>query len=174
MDISIFFDTEFTQLSPLDGVQKLISIGCCTTGGQEFYAELADSWHPSHCSKFVTNEILPLLQGGDHRMTEAELASRLKAWVETLTSNPSDKVIFRSDCLFVDWFWVENIFNAHGWPVNLRKEGGHIHFNHESQHRRYQQALGAYWKEHAARQHHALIDARSLAVAFKFALRRGI
>jgi len=189
-NIDVFFDTEFTTMDEKNGVQTLISIGCVAQDGRVFYAELSDTWHPANCSAFVIANVLPLLEGGEYRMDEATLAIRLKAWLENLhtasvatgsvaASDAPDslneqQVILRSDAPPYDWKWIARLFADYGWPANLRKKCGTIYFNHESQHRRYQQALGAYWKEHAARQHHALVDARSLAAAFKFALRRGI
>lgn len=71
--IQAFFDSEFTTLEK-DGVRKLISIGCVAQDGREFYAELSDTWHPFNCSDFVVATVLPLLQGGECLMTEAELA----------------------------------------------------------------------------------------------------
>lgn len=169
MSLSVFFDTEFSCIEK-DATQALISIGCVAEDGREFYAELSDTWHPANCSAFVAGNVLPLLEGGEYRMTEAELAVRLKAWIEGLTDK---EVILRTDCPRFDWPWVEQLFQFYGcWPMNLRKKCGTIYCNHDSQIRRYQDALGKYWKEHAARQHHALVDARSLQVAWKFAMKR--
>jgi hypothetical protein len=171
-NFTVFFDTEFTQLDEVNGVQTLISIGCVTPDGREFYAELTDTWHVFNCSEFVVDVVLPLLDGGVARMSEAELAGRLRAWLEALS--PGNQIIFRSDCPMADWKWVERLFNDFGWPTNLRKKCGTIYFNHDVQIQRYQDALGTYWKEYSERQHHALVDARSLAFASKLAIRRGI
>lgn len=105
-------------------------------------------------------------------MTEAELAVRLKEWVENLTEK---EVIFRSDNPLIDWPWVEYIFTFYGcWPKNLRRKCGTIYFNHDYQINRYQDELKDYWKKHGARQHHALEDARSLHHAWRCAIKRGI
>lgn len=70
----------------------------------------------------VIQNVLPLLQGGECRMTEAELAVRLKEWFEGLGCK---EVIFRSDCPGLDWPWVEQLFQIYGcWPKNLRQKSG--------------------------------------------------
>lgn len=166
----VFFDTEFSCLEK-DATQALISIGLVAEDGQELYAELTDTWHPANCSEFVVANVLPLLDGGEYRMTEAELAVRLKAWIEGLTD---EEVILCSDSPRFDWQWVKDIFNDYGWPVNLRKKCGTIYFECESQIRRYQDALGKYWKEHGAHQHHALVDARCHFVSWSFAMKKTI
>ncbi|MDP1870815.1 MAG: 3'-5' exoribonuclease [Gallionella sp.] len=170
--MQIFFDTEFTTIDKKVGSHELISIGCVSEDGREFYSELTDTWHPLNCSEFVVSNVLPLLEGGGYRMTEAELAVNLKVWIESLSDT---EIIMRSDAPLFDWPWIEGLFQFHGcWPVNLRKTCGTIYCNHDSQIRRYQDAMGKYWKEHAARQHHALVDAKSLQVAWKFAMKKGI
>ncbi len=168
---SIFIDTEFTTLNP-NGYPFLISIGCVAEDGREFYAEVDGGWHRGLCSDFVIQTVLPLLQGGECRMAEVELAVRLKDWIEGLTDK---EVILRSDCPGYDWPWVEQIFQFHGcWPKNLRRKCGTIYFNHDYQVNRYQNALAQYWKEHGSHQHHALVDARSLLYAWKAAIKRGL
>ena len=170
MNTSVFFDTEFSTIER-NGSPALISIGCVDQDGREFYAELVDTWHPSNCSAFVISTVLPLLDGGECRTTEAELAVSLKAWIESLTT----QVIMRSDNPQFDWPWVEHLFIFYGlWPVNLRKKCGTIYFDHEYQIHRYEAAMGQYWHEYATRQHHALVDAKCLLHAWKAAIKRGI
>jgi hypothetical protein len=168
--MDVFFDTEFTTLEK-DGMRSLISIGCVAQDGSEFYAELSDTWHPANCSDFVVEHVLPLLNGGESRMKEAELAARLKTWIESLTDK---EVIFRSDAPHLDWPFIEATFNAHGWPKNLRQKCGVISFDNDNFQKRFDAALTEYWREHSARRHHALVDARSLLFAKKRAIRRGI
>lgn len=165
-----FIDTEFTSIDA-NRMRGLISVGLVAQDGQEFYAELSDTWDDSMCSLFVLDTVIPLLQGGEHTMGVEALAVRLKDWIEGLTDK---EVILRSDCPALDWPFLEEIFNAHGWPKNLRKKCGTIYFSHDYQINRYQAALGDYWKANAARQHHALVDARSLLFAWKAAIKRGV
>ncbi len=167
MTISVFFDTEFTTLKA--GEQPyLISIGCVAEDGREFYAELSDTWHAGLCSEFVVENVLPLLQGGEYRMTEAELAVRLKRWIEELTD---EEVIFRTDAPRYDWPWIEALGKDYGWPTNLRHRYGTVYFEDGRQHHHYLAAMEFYWKEHITRQHHALVDARSMRFAWKYAVK---
>lgn len=167
--MDVFFDTEF---SSLNAAADLISIGCVAQDGREFYGELADGWHPSNCSDFVVQTVLPLLQGGEYRMSRYELAFHLKAWVEGLTDG---EVIFRSDCPGIDWPFIEQIFNAYEcWPRNLRRKCGSISFEDHRQHHRYLAGLQNFWKDNIAKQHHALVDARSLRFAWRYVIRRGL
>ncbi len=85
----VFFDTEFTTLSE-KGYLALISIGFVSVDGREFYAELIDTWQKGMCSTFVIDTVLPLLDGGECRMTEAQLAIRLKEWIENLGYRAED------------------------------------------------------------------------------------
>lgn len=170
--MDIYIDTEFTSLGDKLNQPYLISVGCVAQDGREFYAELSDTYHPGLCSDWVVQNVLPLLQGDECRMKEAELAERLKAWVEGLTEK---EVIFRSDCPRLDFQFVEQLFTFYGcWPQNLRRKCGTIYFNHDYQIDRYQDALTEYWREHSAQRHHALVDAKSLLFAKKRAIRRGL
>lgn len=75
----IFFDTEFTALSP---GAKPISIGLVDESGRsEFYAELSDTYRREDCSDFCAGEVLPHLEGGAAAMSAAELRLRLTAWI---------------------------------------------------------------------------------------------
>lgn len=171
MSHTVFFDTEFTTIN--FGEQPyLMSIGCVSEDGREFYAELSDTWHVNLCSPFVCQTVIPLLQGGEFSITEAELAVRLKDWIEGL----SDKqVILRTDSPMHDWPWVEQLFKFYGcWPKNLRQKYGTIYFDddNDDQIERYQGGLAAYWKENGARRHHALVDARSLLFAWQHSIKK--
>ena len=70
----IFFDTEFTDLH---WQAKLISIGLVTEDGRTFYAELTDTYIDAECGDFARDVVLPLLDGGDARMTFPALSLRL-------------------------------------------------------------------------------------------------
>lgn len=165
--INVFFDTEFTTLNP-NGYPALISIGLVAQDGREFYAELTDTWDEGICSDFVLDVVLPQLEGGEYRMTEAQLAIRLKAWIEGM----SDEVVLRSDAPGMDWPWVLNLFQNHGWPQNMRNKCGTIFFDEFQQQIGYNQGLENFWKINAARQHHALVDARGLLFAWMCAIKR--
>ena len=168
--MQVFFDTEFTSLDA-NTMRGLISVGLVAQNGQVFYAELSDDWDESMCSLFVLDTVIPLLEGGEHIMPVETLAVRLKVWLESLTDK---EVILRSDCPSVDWPFLEEIFNFHGWPRTLPKKCGTIYFEEYRQQHRYNVGLEDYWKTNVARQHHALVDARSLLFAWKAAIKRGI
>ena len=150
---------------------KLISIGCVSGNGQEFYAELGDTYPVSDCSDFVIWIVLPLLDRGEAMMREAQAASRWKAWVESFGGK---QVVFMSDAPGYDWPFVQYLFNFYGWPENLHGKCGYVYFERHDQQKRYELALASYWATHSARQHHALVDARSLQFASTQAIRRGI
>jgi hypothetical protein len=164
--MKIFFDTEFTSLDA-NRIHGMISIGC-VANGREFYAELSDTWDESLCSIFVLDTVLPLLEGGEHVMDVATLATRLKEWIEGLTEK---QVVMQSDAPVIDFQFVKEIFDVHGWPKNLRRTPERMMFEDMRQQFRYLTALASYWKDHT-RQHHALEDARGLTFAYKFAIRK--
>ncbi|NOT20428.1 MAG: hypothetical protein HOP24_09190 [Sideroxydans sp.] len=163
--MDIFFDTEFSGTEKTKGHRYLISIGCVSSEGHEFYAELTDTWDESLCSFFTIANVLPLLQGGVFEMGLDELAVRLKNWVENLTE---EQVTFRSDAPNFDWPFLQEIFGFIGWPRNLNRQCGTIFFEDELQQLSYDRALEDYWKSpvHAQLRHHALIDAKSLRFAW--------
>lgn len=165
MSFTVMLDTEFTTLDPHVGYPALISIGCVAEDYREFYAELKDTWQPGNCSDYVLKNVLPLLQGGECHIFEAQCAVRLKDWIEGLTDQ---EVILRSDNPMADWPWIEQLFQFFGcWPKNLRRKCGMIYFEEEHQQQRYQECLEDYWKDFASERHHALVDARSLMHAWR-------
>lgn len=167
--MKVFFDTEFTSIDDHDD-QCLISIGLVAEDGREFYAELQDTYHHGMCSDFVIKVVLPLLDGGDCKMMEAQVAVRMKEFVESLGD---EEVVFISDAPRYDWRYVEYIFQFYGmWPKNLRRRCSAPSFDLPRQSHRFNDGLASYWKTHAARQHHALVDARSLAFAWKYAMKK--
>lgn len=169
---NVFLDTEFTTLGDKLNLPRLISIACVAQDGREFYAEVSDSWHEGLCSDFVVQNVLPFLEGGECRMTEAILAVRIKLWIESLTE---DEAILRTDSPRYDWPHVAELFHFYGcWPKNLRRKCGTIFFEEEHQQLRYEEGLEIFWKSNAMRQHHALIDAKSLLFAWNFAVKIGV
>ena len=170
--MQVFFDTEFTTLDSKNGYVRLISIGLIAQDGRTFYAELSDTYHRGLCSQFVLDTVLPLLQGGEYLMTEAELSTRLRDWIEGLTDD--EEIILRSDAIGKDWPFVEQIFQFYGtWPKNLRRAPGTIMFSSTVQYLKFKVAKYLYWKIHGERRHHALEDVKCHLSAWKFATRRG-
>lgn len=173
--INVFFDTEFTNLNP-HAVPKLISVALVADSGAEFYAELTDTYQLGDCSDFVIQNVLPLLnrsRGDDSAsMQEAQCASRMQAFIESLGEG---EVILRSDAPGYDWPLVAEMFQFYGrWPKNLRRRCGVIGFDNPRTVHRYQAGEYEYWKAYTAERHHALVDARGLRFAWKYAIRRGV
>jgi hypothetical protein len=166
-----YFDTEFTNLDSINGYQMLISLGCVSEGGREFYHELSDTYHPGLCSTFVIDTVLPLLEGGSVKIMEAQLAVRFKEWIESLGD---EEVVLRSDAPGTDWPFVAELCQFYVmWPKNLRRKCGSIGFDSDRKAFRYNAGLENYWALHSERRHHALVDARSLLYAYRYAMKKG-
>jgi len=168
--LSVFFDTEFTKFRTVDDEPKLISIGLVAEDGREFYAELLDTWDISDCSQFVISVVLELLDNEEY-VKEADLAVKLKDWIESLGAG---EVVLRCDSPAYDWPFVAELFQFYGWPANLRRKCGTVYFDNDRQSHRYRSGLSVFWKDNAERMHHALVDARSMRFAWKYAIKRGM
>jgi hypothetical protein len=88
------------------------------SSGQELYCELSDTWDESICSQFVIDTVLPLLEGGQYVMNVDTLAVRLKAWLENLNDK---QVVMQSDSPVLDFQFIKEIFDYHGWPKTCAK-----------------------------------------------------
>lgn len=167
--MDVFFDTEFTTIEPHVGYPALISIGCVADDGREFYAELSNTWQIGNCSHFVLDSVLPLLEGGEYRMTEEQCATRLKHWIEGLTDS---EVILRCDAPQCDWPWIVELFQFVGcWPSNLHRQCGAVSFESSIKQQQFEAGLKEFWKINKARRHHVLTDAKSLRFSWKMATR---
>ncbi len=163
---TVFLDTEFTNLKSVS--PGLISVGLVAEDGRECYVELSDNFEIHECSDFVVQNVLPLLEGGDVRMSASQAASKIKEWVESLGDA---EVVLRTDAPRYDWVLIAELFHFYGcWPANLRRKYSTVFFETENQTNRYLMATANYWKDRSARQHHALDDARCMLFAWKFAL----
>lgn len=75
--MKVFLDTEFTDsMNP-----RLISAGLVSADGREFYCELADGWATEHCTEFVIETVLPLIDG--RAMTRDVAGAALFAWLRS-------------------------------------------------------------------------------------------
>lgn len=158
--INIFFDCEFTKLQlPLDQEPaELISIGCISEDGERFYAENATTLaRPEVFSDFVIEVVVPLLEGGTCEMPYAEIAAKLKVWIE----NFKGEVKMWSDSPYHDWQHVKHMFENYGWPANLRREAVALTFPSSIQITRFRSGVEEAFKtfQPALRRHHALDDA---------------
>lgn len=144
----VFFDTEFTGLTD---DASLISIGMVDEAGEEFYAELSDTYSPRECSEFCRREVLPHLEGGAARMLLVDVRHSLWNWLASrgagavlVCDSPRDVRQIRR--LFAKGLPPNVSIEVLGWWPNLRRRflnrGRRMHIQ-----------LGL-------RVHHALDDAR--------------
>lgn len=110
----IFFDTEYTGLG--QRWPRLISLGLVPADGRvSFYAELPPASYSEKCAPWVRENVLPLLEGGDHIMQPDELRDQLLAW---FASQPrSIQIACDSE---TDFNFLKTIL-AECWPENLGK-----------------------------------------------------
>lgn len=150
----IFFDTEFSDLC-IDS--RLISIGLIAEDGKRtFYAELTDTYQPKDCGEFTRLTVLPLLEGGDVRLSMRELGECLLAWVESF----GEPVTLACDSLAWDWPWIKEIFGKPDiWPTNLARNPLLLTINYLNDYDRFIEAVEKAFS--TLRQHHALDDAKS-------------
>lgn len=150
----IFFDTEFSDLC-ID--PRLISIGLIDEAGERtFYAELSDTYQPKDCGEFTRLAVLPILEGGDVRLSLRELGERLLAWLESF----SEPVTLACDSLAWDWPWVQEIFGElDAWPANLARRPLLLTINYLNDYDRFIDAVEEAFR--SLRRHHALDDAKA-------------
>ena len=147
----IFFDTEFTNLHVSS---KLISIGLISEDGQEFYAEMTDTYLKSHCTDWVKDNVLTLLDASEEQlMTRDEMAIQLCAWIEGFGT----PVMLACDSEAWDWRWIQKLYaTSDKWPINLAQKPVILKFNNEV----FNAAVdGAFTS--GLRRHHALDDAKA-------------
>jgi len=144
----IFFDTEFTDLTEN---AALISIGMVDEAGDEFYAELSDTYSPDACSEFCRREVLPHLEGGTVQRSLGDLREVLREW---LTAKGEGVVLVCDSSRDVHQF--RQLFPC-GLPSNVSCEvlgwWGNVRRRFFNRGRRMHRDLGL-------RVHHALDDAR--------------
>lgn len=150
----VFFDTEFTDTG-LD--PKLISIGLVDEAGRTFYAELTDTYQVSQCSEFVRDIVLPLLEGGEARMTLDQLTVRLGGWLDDF----EQPVTLATDSLSWDWPWIQRIFAIPGtWPPNLAGHPLLLTMNYLNDLEKFEVAKEQGFTD-GLRRHHSLDDAKA-------------
>lgn len=165
MSTEIFVDTEFSDLV---ADAELISFGAVTGNGQEFYVELIP-W-PIITSEFVKENVLPLLDGITCACARTKFPTVLADWLAH----------FPDPILISDSTWdIYHIRKSLGHPavhhpgvVKLTtSEGCTIEVGlltlppmGDAALEIYDAAVADYFAQDP-RQHHALVDARALAVA---------
>lgn len=150
----LFLDTEFTTLDRQK--MKLLSVGLVAEDGRsEFYAELSEgeTWARSDCSEFVIDHVLPLLEGGAARRTEAQLKETLNAWI----SNKGQPCVVACDS-GLDHLLLKRLLDD-SWPDNLAP--GFHDLGGLLDSRVFEHGAQSYFSNAGVPRHHALHDARA-------------
>lgn len=149
--IRVFLDTEFTGLG--QRWPRLISIGLVTEGGQqEFYAELPSVSYREKCGSWVCENVLPLLDGGDHVMQPDELRQRLAQWIAALGD-----VVIACDSE-IDFTFLRSTLDP--WPKNVADRPLLLTMNYLNDYDAFEPAIEAAFAG-GLRRHHALDDAKA-------------
>lgn len=155
----IFFDTEFTDLDP---EAKLVSIGLVSEDGREYYAELSDTYKPRDVGNFAIDAVIPLLEGGDYLMTQAQVRVSLGKWIRSF----AQPVKLATDSLAWDWPWIQEIFDRDGsWPNNLDGKPLLLTMNYLNDFDGFEIAVEEAFAT-GLRRHHALDDAKANRLAW--------
>ncbi len=138
----VFVDSEFTNLTG----PHLISVGAVATDATAFYCELSD-FPVSHCSAFVRNTVLPLLDGDavPHAIASQSLAQWLSA------RSAAGPVVLISDSGFDRWA-VADLLGCEDLPAGVRWVRVPVKY----------ELLDDMARRLGLRRHHALDDARAL------------
>lgn len=157
----IYIDTEFTTLMARIENIKLISAGFIAEDGQEFYFELPNNYRETDCSYFVSESVIPFLDGiAEVALSSFDAVQKLKAWVESF----NEQITFLTDAPSYDWLLINELFYRHGdyFPKNL----SHYPLNVASL--RVETFIEKYFEDNPVEiRHHAMCDARALAYACK-------
>ena len=155
----IYIDTEFTTLMARIQNIKLISAGFIAENGQEFYFELPNNYRQTDCSYFVTEIVIPHLDGSENvAFNSLDAVTKLKAWVESF----NEPITFLTDAPSYDWLLLHELFFRHGdyFPNNLKNNPLNVSSL------RVETFIEKYFEDNPdAIRHHAMCDARALAYA---------
>lgn len=163
----VFLDTEFTDRSN----PKLISLGLVDlSGNRTFYAELTDTYRQEDCSPFVRAEVLPLLSGGEARMTAQQCRQKLARWIAAFEV----RVRLVADYLEYDLYLVRALLGD-AWPASLEPPGFRFDSSdYPSIQSSLIEARMSYYREAPGRhEHHALHDACALRASWLATLSLG-
>lgn len=152
----LFLDCEFTQLNQYT---KLISLALVSEAGDEFYAELTDTYQIEDCSDFVIQNVLPQLSLPRYGKSLVEGQAALRAFLR----NIDGQLEVCTDAPDWDWdFFCQLAYLDHKWPANVANRPTDLihlvrHFEGND--------LGDIALSELP--HHALLDARILAELYK-------
>lgn len=156
----VFFDCELQGLPTELPNPRLLSIGCISQAGEEFYAEVTLTPElRAGCHPWVKANVLPLLEGGEVAMPEDELARRLYAWLCSLM--PGRRLTLLTDSPMVDGPFVHALLAQTGYPEDMDRRVRPLQMSSPKGWQRYHNVLEAAQKDRSYRAHHALDDARA-------------
>jgi hypothetical protein len=167
--VTVFYDTEFTALSP---DADLLSIGFAAADSDaELYIEIEDA-DLATASLFVREVVLPLF--GQHKpevLTRDAAAARIEAWLDELREGDRQRQIVMMSDSPLDWQFFRELFvpmpGQPPWPSEVNVVGRMVQhvLGSGRQQAAFAEALESYFRRHKGR-HHALVDARVLKLAF--------
>lgn len=154
--MKLFLDCEFTRLNK---DTKLISLALVAESGQEFYVELLDTYGVADCSEFVIEHVLPQLKPSLHGQTLAEAQAALSGFLACF----DERLEICTDAPDWDWdFFCDLAYVGHRWPAHVINRPTNLITLFSEAHIDTLQDV-----ELPDLPHHALLDARILAVLYQ-------
>jgi hypothetical protein len=145
----LFLDTEYTGYGPT--APKLISLAMVAEDGQrEFYVELTDTWQIADCTEYVRSNVVPLLGGSEHTLSEAR--AKLHDWLAH-----APRAVQAACDSATDFRFLLEMLGA-GTAPNLANSYFDLRPLIDST--IYDRTVARYYREDQ-REHHALADARA-------------
>lgn len=111
--MKLFLDCEFSQLNK---DARLVSLALVAESGQEFYVELLDTYDVTDCSAFVIEHLLPQLNPSVYGQTLVEAQASLSGYLARF-----DEILeICTDAPDWDWnFFCDLAYVSHRWPAHL-------------------------------------------------------
>lgn len=167
--VTAFYDCEFTDLT---SDADLLSIGfVAAKSDDEVYIEISDA-HRARASSFVRHEVLPKF--GMHNpqvLKRVAAAARIEEWLDDLRGGDrQQQIVVLSDSTW-DWQFLLELFipmpGEPPWARSFNVVGRLVqqYLDSGQQTAEFNEALDMFHREHR-QQHHALVDARGLKVAY--------
>lgn len=154
--MKLFLDCEFTQLNK---DTKLISMALVAESGQEFYVELLDTYGITDCSEFVIEHVLPQLTPTLHGQTFAEAQTSLSGFLACF----DEMLEICTDAPDWDWdYFCDLAYVNHSWPTHVMNRPTNLTTLFSKANTDILQDV-----ELPDLPHHALLDARILALLYK-------
>lgn len=156
--MKLFLDCEFSQLNKN---AKLVSLALVAESGQEFYVELLDTYNVTGCSEFVIEQVLPQLNPSVYGQTLAEAQTSLSGFLSCF----DERLEICTDAPDWDWDWdlfCELAYVEHRWPAHVMSRPTNLITLFSETNTDTLQDV-----ELPDLPHHALLDARIVAVLYQ-------